>query len=75
MSGHENYHMNQTEILSAKTLIAIFILFLYTICSPIFEKLNFHYLHESGMSMIIGLVITLIAMIINPQVSKYYNIN
>jgi hypothetical protein len=65
----ENYHIQQNEILSAKTLIAMAILFLYTICSPIFEKFKFHYIHESGMSMILGMIITLIAMIINPLVN------
>ena len=37
-------HIEENDILSAKTLIAIAILFLYTISSPIFEKLNFQYI-------------------------------
>jgi hypothetical protein len=64
----ENIHLQQNEILSFKTLIAVSILFLYTICPPIFEKLNIKYLHESGMSMILGVTVTIIAMIINPEV-------
>lgn len=54
--------------LSAKTLIAIIILLLYTIATPIFEKLNFHYLHESGMCMILGFLVGLVSMLINPFV-------
>jgi hypothetical protein len=65
---NENVHMQQNEMLSFKTLIAVSILFLYTISAPIFEKMKFHYIHESGLSMIIGLIITFTAMIINPQV-------
>lgn len=63
-----NTHMQENEILSFKTLIAVFILFLYTISAPIFEKMNIKYIHESGMSMIIGVTVTIIAMIINPDV-------
>ncbi len=47
--------------LSFKTLIAIFILIIYTIATPIFDKLNFHYLHESGICMILGAIISLIS--------------
>lgn len=63
----ENYHMQQNDILSAKTLIAVAILFLYTISSPIMRKFKCYVIHESGLSMIIGLIITLSAMIINPE--------
>lgn len=62
----ENYHMSQTELLSAKTLIAVAILFIYTISAPIMKKYKFHVMHESGMSMIIGLIVTLLALIFNP---------
>jgi hypothetical protein len=56
------------HFLSAQTLIAIILLFVYTIASPIFEKLNFHYMHESGISMILGLLVAFIATLIRPGV-------
>ena len=63
-----NVHEINNEILSIKTLLAVTILFLYTIAAPVFEKFKFYYFHESGLSMIIGVVITIISMIINPKV-------
>ena len=54
--------------LALETLIAILILLIYTISAPIFEKYKFHYLHESGMCMIIGVAITLVAMVVSPEV-------
>jgi len=50
----------ESNFLTFKTLIAIFILIIYTIATPIFDKLNFHYLHESGICMILGAIISLI---------------
>ena len=52
-----------SSTLSYKGVVDIIILIFYTIAAPIFQKFNFHYLHESGISMIVG---TLIA-----YVSKY----
>jgi hypothetical protein len=54
--------------LSLETLIAIIILLFYTISAPLFEKYHFHYMHESGMCMLIGVCITLVAMILSPDV-------
>ena len=73
MTATENIHLEQNKILSFKTLIAVFILFLYTISAPIFEKLNVKYIHESGMSMIIGVTVTIVAIIINPDVNYLFN--
>ena len=61
LSGHASF-------LSAKTLIAIIILLLYTIATPVFEKLHFHYMHESGICMILGFLVGLISMLTNPFV-------
>jgi hypothetical protein len=55
--------------LSLETLLAILILLFYTVSAPIFEKIHFHYMHESGMCMIIGVVITLVAYLFSPDVS------
>ena len=63
-----NVHQINNEILSIKTLLAVTILFLYTIAAPIFEKFKFYYFHESGLSMIIGVIITIISLIVNPKV-------
>lgn len=54
--------------LALETLIAIIILLIYTISAPIFEKIKFNYMHESGMCMLIGIAITIVAMIISPEV-------
>jgi hypothetical protein len=59
------------HFLSAQTLIAIILLLVYTIANPIFEKLNFHYMHESGISMILGLLVALIATLVRPNVSIF----
>ena len=65
-SGHASF-------LSAKTLIAIIILLLYTIANSVFEKLNFHYIHESGICMILGFLVGLVSMLINPFVTFIIN--
>jgi hypothetical protein len=56
------------SFLSMRTLVAILILVIYTIATPIFEKINFHYIHESGICMILGCLVGLISMLINPSV-------
>lgn len=53
--------------LSAKTLIVVCVLLIYNVSSRVFEKLEFHYLHESGFCMIIGMLISLLASVINPN--------
>ena len=52
--------------LSFKTLIAIFLLLVYIISAPIFLKLKFYYLHQSGLCMILGMLISLITRFIKP---------
>jgi sodium/hydrogen exchanger 3 len=52
---------NESNFLSFKTLIAVLILIIYTIATPIFEKLNFHYIHESGICMILGAIISFLS--------------
>jgi len=58
--------MAEEDTLNLETLLAIIILFIYTVTGPIFEKINFHYMHESGLCMIIGVLITFFSMIIGP---------
>ena len=58
--------MSENNNLTIETLLAIVILMVYTVASPIFEKKNFHYMHESGLCMIIGIIITFIAMFVVP---------
>ena len=65
-SPHQNF-------LSAKTLIVIIILLVHTIAPTIFEKYNFHYLHESGISMILGMLVGLISMLLSPTVIFFYS--
>jgi hypothetical protein len=57
--------------LPLEALLAIIILLLYTIAAPLFEKYKFHYMHESGLCMLIGIGITVIAMIVSPEVLFY----
>ena len=47
------------EHLSLQVLLAIILLVLYVIAAPIFEKIHFHYMHESGVVMLLGIGITL----------------
>ena len=56
-----------SSTLSYKGVVAIIILIFYTVAAPIFKKFNFHYLHESGICMIVGTIIAII--------SKYVNMN
>jgi hypothetical protein len=45
--------------LSLTVLLAVILLVLYVIAAPIFEKIHFHYMHESGVVMLLGIAITL----------------
>jgi len=54
-----NHSVSST--LSYKGVVAIIILIFYTIAAPIFQKLNFHYLHESGICMIVGTIIAFVS--------------
>ena len=58
---NESNNNSLSSTLSYKGVVAIVILIFYTIAAPIFQKLNFHYLHESGICMIIGTLIALIS--------------
>ena len=51
--------MEEEEHLSLQVLLAIILLVLYIIAAPIFEKIHFHYMHESGVVMLLGIGITL----------------
>ena len=55
--------------LSRETLIAIIILLFYTVSAPLFKKYHFHYMHESGICMLVGVLISMIAQIFSPNVS------
>ena len=63
----ENEEEVSESILNLATLLSIIILMIYTVAAPIFEKIHFHYMHESGLCMIIGVIITLIVTIFNPK--------
>ena len=59
---------NDDIILSLEVLIAVILLVLYVIAAPIFEKIKFHYMHESGMVMLLGILITGLIKIFSPSV-------
>ena len=61
--------------LNLVTLLAIIILMIYTVAAPIFEKVHFHYMHESGLCMIIGVIISLIAVFFDPHTNFTKSIN
>jgi hypothetical protein len=65
--------MSEESHLTTETLLAMILLIIFIVCGPLFEKLHFHYAHESGIVMIIGVVITLIVNFFDPEVS-YFNI-
>ena len=64
----ENGENNHSTNLTKNTLYAVIILLIYTISSSIFKKINFHYIHESGVCMIIGLLVNLFAYFFSPEV-------
>ena len=49
----------ESEHLSLQVLLAVILLVLYVIAAPVFEKIHFHYMHESGVVMLLGIGITL----------------
>ena len=61
--------------LNLVTLLAIIILMIYTVAPPIFEKIHFHYMHESGLCMIIGVIVSLIAIFFDPHTNFTRSIN
>ena len=52
--------------LNFKTLIAILLLLVYIISAPIFVKIKFYFLHQSGLCMLLGMLISLITHFITP---------
>ena len=65
-----------SSTLSYKGVVAIIILIFYTIAAPIFQKFNFHYLHESGICMIVGTLIALISKYIgNDTLNNFVSFN
>ena len=46
--------------LSLQVLLAVILIVMYVIAAPIFDKIHFHYMHESGMVMLLGIAITLV---------------
>jgi hypothetical protein len=75
-TSSETIQETHGSFLSIKTLVVILILVIYTIATPIFEKLNFHYIHESGICMILGCLVGVISMLVTPSVYiLYLNLN
>ena len=68
---NEPAHNSVSSTLSYKGVVAIIILIFYTIAAPIFQKLNFHYLHESGICMIVGTIIALISKYVGAKDSLH----
>lgn len=60
--------MAEEEHLTLEIILAILILVLYIIAAPIFEKYHFHYIHESGLVMLLGIAITLLIKMVSPAV-------
>jgi len=54
--------------LSLSSLILIVILIFYTILAPLFHKYRFHYFHESGICMIIGVIVSIVVSMIDEEV-------
>lgn len=67
--------MAEEEHLTLEIILATLILVLYTIAAPIFEKYHFHYIHESGLVMLLGIAITLLIKIVSPSVILLYLTN
>ena len=73
----ENSLEENDRNLNLDTLIAIIILVIYTVAAPIFDKIHFHYMHESGLCMIIGVLITSLSSLMssNKDYTKSLNFN
>lgn len=67
LSNSTNEHMFETESLSLKTLLAVTILLIYIVSGKIFQKFNFHIMHESGLCMILGMLVSGIAYYFSPH--------
>ena len=69
--------MEGEEHLSLQVLLAVILLVLYVIAAPIFEKVHFHYMHESGMVMLMGIAILFllwISLLLWHLVIKYFSL-
>jgi hypothetical protein len=66
--------MSSESHLTLETLLAILILLFYTVSASLFEKYHFHYMHESGLCMLIGVAVTIVVMIVNPEVKFIINL-
>lgn len=49
------------------SIVAVLILIIFILSEPLFHKLNFHYIHESGMCMMIGLFFSALDYILRPE--------
>ncbi|MCQ2817315.1 MAG: cation:proton antiporter [archaeon] len=58
--------ISPTTALSVKTLVAISIILFYITVGRMFEKINFYFIHESGLCMLLGMIVSLISFVINP---------
>lgn len=68
--------MSEEGHLTTETLVAVILLMIFVVCGPIFEKIHFHYMHESGVVMLLGVLAALFINLINPHVSSlFYNLN
>lgn len=61
-----NEHLIENESLSLKTLLAVTILLIYIVSGKIFQKFNFHIMHESGLCMILGMIVSGIVYYFSP---------
>lgn len=55
--------------LTAETLIAVLVLVFYTIAGSLFKKYEFKYAHESGICMVLGIIVTFFANLFNKEES------
>lgn len=60
--------MSEHSHLTTETLIVVAILLVFIICGPVFERIHFHYAHESGVVMILGVLVTLLVNKLDPEV-------
>lgn len=63
--------MSEESHLTTETLIAVVLLMVFIVCGPLFEKIHFHYAHESGVVMLLGILATFFMNYINPKVSGF----
>jgi len=61
--------MSEESPLTLETLIAVVLLIVFILCGPFFEKIHFHYAHESGVVMLLGIAVTFVMNAISPRAS------